>query len=78
MKQLRQSLTAVCYSNTVDEISSEDFRLIDSVLEVTEPFRAFTKKLQQESVPTLSLLFPGIQGLIVKMNQLEVCHLATR
>ncbi|KAH7716657.1 zinc finger BED domain-containing protein 4-like [Aphelenchoides avenae] len=68
IKQVRQSLAVVCYANSIDEITSDDYRLIEAVLEITSPFRGFTKKLQQEGVPTISLVYAGVKGLIVRMS----------
>lgn len=72
VKKLRSSLARVCYENGIDEISPEDYRQIDVVLEITDPFRAFTKKLQQESCPTISLLFAGVNGLLAKLELIKV------
>lgn len=72
VRTLRPSLTAVCYANGLDEISPADYRLIDAVLQLTDPFRGFTKKLQQQSVPTISLVYVGIIGLITRMEALSV------
>ncbi|KAH7721311.1 hypothetical protein AAVH_11165 [Aphelenchoides avenae] len=71
VRTLRPSLTAVCYANGLDEISPADYRLIDAVLQLTDPFRGFTKKLQQQSVPTISLVYVGIIGLITRMEALS-------
>lgn len=79
IKQVRQSLAVVCYANSIDEITSDDYRLIEAVLEITSPFRGFTKKLQQEGVPTISLVYAGVKGLIVRMSDAAVgfFHLTT-
>lgn len=72
VRKLRTSLAKVCYDHNIDEISTEDFRRIDSLLKITDPFRGFSKKLQQESVPTISLLFAGIKGLLDTLQGLKV------
>lgn len=72
VRKLRLSLAKVCYDNGVGEISSDDFRQIDAVLEITSPFRGFTKKLQQERVPSISLLYSGIHGLLEKLEAFKV------
>lgn len=70
--KLRPAMTRVCYDNGVEEITPEDFKLMEEVVQITGPFRAFVKKLQQESVPTISLVFSGITGLVDLLGALHV------
>lgn len=70
--RMRPALAKVCYDNKVQEISAEDYAKVDEVLKITGPIRNFEKKLQQESVPTISLVYPGIKGLIGVLGGLQV------
>jgi hypothetical protein len=46
-----------------ETISASELTEIGEILEVIEPFHSFTNALQQDRVPTISLLYPGIQQL---------------
>jgi hypothetical protein len=46
--------------------------MLESVLAILTPFKGFTDKLQQDTNPSISLLFPGLHGLIEILEALEV------
>lgn len=74
VSKLRPSIAKVCYDNNLNDIATEDYRMIENVLQITGPIRSFEKKLQQESVPTISLVYPGIHGLLDRLEELRVSN----
>ncbi|KAH7702352.1 hypothetical protein AAVH_30499 [Aphelenchoides avenae] len=71
VKQLRPAMGKVCYDNNVEDLSSEEYRSVDLYLQVLEPIRRFEVKLQQESVPTISLVYSGICGILDMLEGLK-------
>lgn len=65
-------MAKVCYDNMVDDIRSEDYKSMEKVVQITGPIRRFELKLQQESVPTISLVYSGIAGILQVLEQLKV------
>lgn len=73
VKALRQSIGKVCYDNRIDDIRAEDYRMVETILKITGPIRRFEQKLTMESVPTISLVYSGIRGLLNMLDNLKVC-----
>lgn len=69
---MRPAMGKVCYDNNVEDLSSEEYRSVDLYLQVLEPIRRFEVKLQQESVPTISLVYSGICGILDMLEGLKV------
>jgi hypothetical protein len=55
-----------------ETVSSQELKEIALVLECIEPFHAFTNALQQDKNPTISLLLPGIQHLVNRLDGLRL------
>lgn len=69
---MRPSLAKVCYDNKLTDITPQDYATMEAILKVTGPVRSFEKKLQQEEVPTISLVLAGTVGLIGVLEKLKV------
>lgn len=72
VKKLRSSIAKVSYDNGLDDIALDDYRMIDSVLMILEPIQNFEKKLQQECLPTISLVYGGIHAIMQLFDNLTV------
>ncbi|KAH7701956.1 hypothetical protein AAVH_30907 [Aphelenchoides avenae] len=62
--RVRESLELVCQELDYPRIKNADFALMDLVVQVVHAFRGFMLKLQQQSLPTISIVLPGVQNLI--------------
>jgi hypothetical protein len=70
--EIGQSINQICLENDFPIISKNDFTMLESILAILTPFKGFTDKLQQDSNPSISLLYPGLHGLVEKLEAIEV------
>lgn len=68
---MRDPLLAVCNQFNYPLISQADFDMIDVLLSIINAFRGFMLKLQQQSIPTILLVLPGVDGLIRLLETLK-------
>ncbi|KAH7711002.1 hypothetical protein AAVH_21688, partial [Aphelenchoides avenae] len=71
INRLRDPLLAVCNQFNYPLISQADFDMIDVLLSIINAFRGFMLKLQQQSIPTILLVLPGVDGLIRLLETLK-------
>ncbi|KAH7704372.1 transposase [Aphelenchoides avenae] len=64
LNRLRDQLSAVCTQYEFPHISPADFALVDEVLTIINAFKGFMTVLQNQHTPTISLILPGVQGLV--------------
>lgn len=62
--EIFDDVNAIASSKKWSELSQAERETIRLLCDIVEPFRGFTDRLQCESRPTLSLLYPGILNLI--------------
>lgn len=62
---------ALCIDYDVSAISADDTATLQEIVEIATPFVKFINKLEQETRPTISLLFPGLLHLISTLQVLK-------
>lgn len=62
--ELFDTINEICTGEGWSAISEADKSLMIKVLELVEPFKEVTNKLQASAVPTLSMVYPAITSLI--------------
>lgn len=70
--EIGQDINDVCFSNEFPSIVRKDFEMLQDVLKILTPVKLYTDKIQQDKVPTLPILLPGIECLIAKLRGLQV------
>lgn len=66
--ELWDEVNKICKEKNWPELSDADKEQITAISALVAPFRGFTDQLQRDSVPTISLLYPGIHQLIRRLE----------
>jgi hypothetical protein len=54
----------ICKKSGWEPLIENDRQLMQLIVKILEPFRELTTRLQSSTYPTISMVYPGINGLI--------------
>lgn len=64
-------LNQVCFEQGIAIIEKRDAEMLEQIVQIVTPFKEFTEALSREGAPTISLLLPGLENLILTLTSFK-------